>query len=223
MEHASYVDAEMKKTALASCMLLLLWLSMFQSISSVKANPAPYPEEPNQELPTIKVNSPKNAQAFTTTTVEVNFTVAKPESWNIYWLTTMPVISSYLVDIYLDGSFHSQLVDPGSSGFPNANYSVFLNKLGRGGHSVKIEVEAFTFYNDPSPESGDYLTYPKNISETVHFKVNADLPTPFPTLKATPKAGFFQSSIVIAVIVIAAVIGLGLLVCFKKRQRDKSP
>ena len=135
----------------------------------------------------------------------------------------MPVIGSYLVDIYLDGSFHSQLVDPGSSGFPNANYFVYLNKLGRGGHSVKIEVEAFTYYDDPSPEPGDYLLYPKNISETIHFTVNADLPTPTPPPEPTPNVDTLPTTLIISsAVAVAAVVGWGLLVYHKKRRRLKS-
>jgi len=143
----------MKKTALA----LLLLVVMFQFSSLAIANPIPYPTEPSQEFPTLKVNSPKNGEVFTATSVEVNFTVTKPDSWNFYWLTIMPVIGTYVVHIYLDGNLHSKypLVDPGSSGFPTADYSVFLYWLTRGAHSVKIEVEAYSYYDDPSPEPGD--------------------------------------------------------------------
>lgn len=212
----------MKKTALASCMLVLLIVNaLLFFIRPVQADTSyiPYPTEPSQEFPTLKINSPINAEVFTTTTAQVNITISKPESWNVYWLTTMPVIGSYLVDIYLDGSFHSQLVDPGSSGFPNANYFVYLNKLGRGGHSVKIEVEAFTFYNDPSPEPGDYLLYPKNISETIHFTVNADLPTPTPSPEPTPKPEPFPTTLIFVASVGIALAVIGFLVYLKKRRR----
>jgi len=215
----------MKKTALASCMLVLLIVNtLLFFICPVQADTSyiPYPNEPSQEFPTLKINSPINAEVFTTTTAQVNITISKPESWNVYWLTTMPVIGSYLVDIYLDGSFHSQLVDPGSSGFPNANYFVYLNKLGRGGHSVKIEVEAFTFYNDPSPEPGDYLLYPKNISETIHFTVNADLPTPTPSPEPTTKSEFPILLLVAGYGTVIAVVVV-LLYCFNKHFKDKRP
>lgn len=215
----------MKKTALGTLTFVLLSVdTLLLLVCPIQADTSyiPYPTEPSQEFPTLNVNSPKNAEVFTTTSVEVNFTVAKPESWNVYWLTTMPVIGSYIVDVYLDGSLHSQLFDPGSSGFPTANYSVFLNKLSRGGHSVKIDVEAFTFYDDPSSEPGDYLTYPKNITETIHFTVNADLPTPTPTPEPTPKAEPFPTTIIIGSAVAVAVVGLGLLVYFKKRGHART-
>jgi hypothetical protein len=215
----------MKKTALA----LLLVAVMFQFFSLAIANPIPYPTEPSQEFPTLKVNSPKNGEVLKATTVEVNFTVTKPDSWNFYWLTTMPVIGTYVVHIYLDGNLHSKypLVDPGSSGFPTADYSVFLYRLTRGTHSVKIEVEAYSYYDDPSPEPGDCLTYSKNITETIHFTVNADLPTPTPspTLSPSPEPTLevehFPTALVTGVIVAVAIAGIGLFVYFKKRNHRR--
>jgi hypothetical protein len=164
----------MKITALASCMLLLLLVSVFQSFSLAKANPVPYPTEPNQELPTLEVDSPKNGEFFAVATVSLNFTVTKPDSWNHYWMFGFPVIGSYVVEVYLDGNPHSTCNDPGSSGFPTADYSVFLYRLTRGTHSVKIEVEAFAYYDDPAnPEPGRYLTYSRSITETIRFTVDA--------------------------------------------------
>jgi hypothetical protein len=216
----------MKRTALASCILLLMLVVMFQ-FNLAAANAIPYPTEPNQEFPTLEVKSPKNEEVFTATTVEINFTVTKPDSWNFYWLTTMPVIGTYGVFIYLDGNLHSKipLVDPGSSGFPTADYSVFLSRLTRGTHTVKIDVEAFTYYNDPSPEPGDYLTYSRNITETIHFAVNADLPTPSPSPtsspspESTPETEPFPTILVVASIASVAIVATSVLVYFRKRKR----
>ena len=218
----------MKKTALTSCILLLLSVVMFQFSSLATANPVPYPTEPSQEFPTLKVNSPKNGEVFTATTVEINFTVTKPDSWNFYWLTFMPVIGTYVVHVYLDGNLHSTYDDPRSTGFPTADY-LFLYRLTRGTHSVKIEVEAYSYYDDPSPEPGDRLTYSKNITETIHFTVNADLPTPTPSPtpspspELTPEVGPFPTALVTGVIIAVAIVGIGLFVYFKKSHRDKIP
>jgi hypothetical protein len=159
-------------------MLLLLLVStlvFFTRPAHADASYIPYPSEPNQELPTLEVRSPHNGEVFSLTTVKVNFTVTKPDSWNVYWLTAIPVIGYYIVYVYLDGKFYTRTDDPLSTGFPTADYSVSLYRLTRGTHTVKIDVEASTFYNDPSPEPGDYLTYSRNITETIHFTVNADL------------------------------------------------
>lgn len=229
--------AVMKKTALASCILLLLLVSMFQFSSLATANPfispepspVPYPAEPCQEFPTIRVTSPKNGEVFTATTAEINFTVAKPDSWNFYWLDdfnlrTIPVIGSYIVYVYLDEKLYSILADPRSDGFPNADYSGFLSPLDRGRHNVRINVVTSTFYDDPSPEPDDFLTYPKNISKTIQFTVNADLPTPSPSPEPTQEVEPFTTLLVAAASFIAiVVVGAGLLVYFKKYRRDKSP
>jgi hypothetical protein len=213
----------MKKTALALCMLLLLLLVMFRFSGLALANPVPYPVEPSQEFPALTVNSLKDGEVLTATSASLNFTVTKPDSWNFYWLTTMPVIGTYDVFTYLDGNLLNKnpLVDPGSSGFPTADYSVFLSMLTRGTHTAKIEVEAFTYYDDPEPEHGDYLTFSKNISETIHFTVNADMPTPSPTSTPTsePQQEPFPATLIIAPIAILAVTCIGLTVYFKKRKR----
>jgi hypothetical protein len=125
---------------------------------------------------------------------------------------------------YLDGNLLNKnpLVDPGSSGFPNADYSVFLSMLTRGTHTVKIDVEAFTYYDDPEPEHGDYLTFSKNISETIHFTVNADPPTPSPTSTPTSKPqqdAFLTTLVAAASGASATIVGLGVLLYFKKRKR----
>jgi hypothetical protein len=215
--------AVVKRMALASCILLLMLIVMSQ-FNLAAANAIPYPTEPNQEFPTLEINSPKNGEVFTATNVEINFTVTKPDSWNFYWLTTMPVIGTYSVFTYLDGNLHGKypLEDPGSIGFPTADYSVFL-RLTSGTHRVKIDVEAFTYYDDPDPEHGDYLTYSKNITETIYFTVNADLPTsapsptPSPSPESTPETEPFPTTLVVGVTVtIVPVVIVGLLIYFKK-------
>ena len=215
------VGAVVKKTALASFVVLLL-VVIFQFSSVVLANPIPYPAESSQEFPTIKLNSPKDGEVLAATTVSLNFTVIKPDSWNFYWLTKMPVIGTYDVFMYMDGNLLSKnpLMDPGSSGFPTADYSVSLSMLTRGTHTVKIEVEAFTYYDDPEPEHGDYLTFSKNISETVYFTVNADMPTPSPTSTPTLKPQTTEQVAIVGVAVMVAVIGagLGLLIHLIKRK-----
>jgi hypothetical protein len=91
-----------KRTALASFTLLLLLVVIFQFSSLALANPVPYPAEPSQEFPIIKVDSPEDGEFLTATSVSLNFTVIKPDSWNFYWLTTMPVIGTYDVFMYMD-------------------------------------------------------------------------------------------------------------------------
>ena len=232
----------MKKAALA---LILVWLSanaLLLLAHPVQAEPSytlyagepsyiPYPSEPSMEFPTIDVDSPKNGEILEVNSVWLNFTVTKPDSWDIYWLTAIPVVGTYSAYVYLDQKLlaisRNLLEDPGSSGFPVADYSLVLSKLSRGGHSVEVLLEAATFYADPSPEPGDYLQYSKNVTAAINFTVDADLPTPSPKLTPTPTPfeGFPAPNLpeeeaiigfIIAVVVLA--LGLGLLVYLIRRK-----
>jgi len=233
----------MKKTALALTLVLTI-LVIFGAlfVSLVKANPSwgltqypgEYPTEPSQEFPTLKMDSPKSGGVLTTNTAKISFTVTKPNSWDNYWyyLAPMtnqprPVIGSYTVHVYLDGKLHGIMPDPGPVGFPNADYSLSFDKLERGIHNVSVVVGARTLYDDP--ETDGFLIYPKNITETRQFRVNADLPTTTPT--ATPEPSdipeimlnleSFPISIVAVSVIVVAVVVLGLLVYLKKRHKLK--
>ena len=222
----------MKRTVLA---LILVWLSantLLFLARPVQAGPnyilcsgepsyPPYPAEPSLEFPTIDVYSPNNGEFLEVNSVWLNFTVTKPDSWDLYWLTEIPVIGSYSVYIYLDGNLYNNhpLEDPGSSGFPVAEYSVVLSKLSRGDYSVEVLLEASTFYEDPSPEPGDYLRYSRNITETINFTVDADLPTsPTPLPSEEPQPLGQDVILGVAVTVAVVCVGLGFLIYFKKRK-----
>lgn len=238
-----FCEAVMKKTALI--LLISLWLlanTMLLLIYPVQSGPnytpyssepsyIPYPSEPNQEFPSIDIYSPKNEGILTVSPERLNFTVTKPDSWNLYWLTAMPVIGSYSVNVYLDDGLlnYYPLEDPGSSGFPIADYSVVLPKLSGGGHRIQIDVEAATYFNDPSPEPGDYLLYSKNITETIIFAVNADLTTTSPSTEpitptSTPlpfeEPRLVEQEVILGLALAIAVlaVGLGLLLYLIKRK-----
>ncbi len=221
----------MKKTASLTLILAVSAILGAQFIVSVEANPfwgltqypGEYPAKPSQEFPTIKMDSPKNGEVLATSTSRISFTVTKPNSWDNYWyyLAPMineprPVIGSYLVYVYLDGKLVRIMPDPGRRGFPNADYSAGYDKLARGIHNVSVTVCARTLYDDP--ETDGFLTYPKNITETKQFTINADLPTPIPT--AIPEAASrpaFPTTLVSASSVAIALAAIGLLVYLKKR------
>ena len=225
----------MKKTALA---LILVWLSantLLLLACPVQAGPSytlyagetsyiPYPAEPSMQFPTIDIDSPENGETLEATSLWLNFTVTKPDSWDLYWLTAIPVVGTYSAYVYLDQKLlaisRNLLEDPGSSGFPVADYSFVLSKLSRGDHSVEVLLEAATFYEDPSPEPGDYLQYSKNITKTIHFNVNADLPTPSPSPLPSEEPQLAEQDAILGVAVTVAIVcvGLGLLVYLIKRK-----
>jgi hypothetical protein len=231
----------MKKTVLALTLVLTISL-MFgvQFVSLVEANPfwgltqypGGYPAEPSQEFPTIKMESPKNGEVLATNTARISFTVTKPNSWDNYWYylapmlnQPMPVIGSYIVHVYLDGKLLGIVADPGPVGFPNADYSLSYERLARGIHNVGVVVGARTLYDDP--ETDGFLIYPKNITITRQFTVNADLPTPTPTATLEPSAiprimlnlKSFPTLVTASVSLATVMVGIGLFVYFKKRRR----
>jgi hypothetical protein len=217
----------MKKTAVASYMLLLLLVSVFQFSSLATANPVPYPEEPNQELPTLKVESPSAGEVFKVGNITVKFSVTIPDSWNYYWMFGFPVIGDYGFDVLLDGHLEYAGYESGSKDIFIRNYSVVLDELARGEHSAKILITARTFYQNPySP--GRYYEYLRNMSVTRNFTVlysqpsPSSSPTPSPTATPSPllkQTEPFPTTLVIAPIASVAVIGIGLLFYFKKRKR----
>jgi hypothetical protein len=134
----------MKKTALALFALLLV--AVFQFSNFANANPAPYPTTPNQELPTLSVESPYNEEVFTSDSIRLNFTVTTPDSWNIYWMTSLPIIGEFNVEVYLDGieKYHEYMV--GSQDTLIYNYSIVLDGLTEGKHTAKSLITVRTFF-----------------------------------------------------------------------------
>jgi hypothetical protein len=191
--------AVMKKTALALFALLLV--AVFQFSNFANANPAPYPTTPNQELPTLSVESPYNEEVFTSDSIRLNFTVTTPDSWNVYWMTSLPIIGEFNVEVYLDGieKYHEYMV--GSQDTLIYNYSIVLDGLTEGKHTAKILITVRTFFQ---PEhANDARIYLRDFYQTRDFAVQL-----FPTTLVATASG-----------ISVAVVCLGVLVYFKKRKR----
>jgi hypothetical protein len=130
----------------------------------------------------------------------------------------------------LDGKLRGTEPDPGPKGFPNADYSMVLDKLAKGSHDVSVIVAAATFYDDPESDTVNVstgeisppLTYSRNITETRLFTTNADLPVQSPSPTQTPieRQSIFPTTLAIASagIVCITIVGIGLFVYFKKRK-----
>jgi hypothetical protein len=188
-----------RRIALLFIFLLTVELICFQNCKITTANPVPYPTTPNQELPTLKVDSPSNGEVFTSTTIRLNFTITIPDSWNAYWLTTMPIIGDFDVDVYLDGNLKYTERVLGSPDVLTYNYSIVLDGLTAGEHSAKILVTARTFFQPKLANNGrEYLG---DFYETRDFKIQ-----PFPTIQ------------VAVILVIIAVISIVSVVYFKKHK-----
>lgn len=208
-------------STLALILLLLMAVSMLIP-NFASANPMyeiPYPSEPNKELPTLKLGSPQNGTVYAAGTAELAFAVTKPYSWNTYWYAgvseLIPVIGSYIVWVYLDGNETYHFLDPHLQSVFTSNYSLTLDWLKSGTHSLKIDMKATTYYKNPYPDLYDYLRHSTNVSETIHFTIqDASTPSPEPQQNPFPTLLVTTSSAASA-----TIVGLGLLLYFKKRKR----
>ena len=174
----------MKRTALALILALLFSAVITCYVNLASANwmfpIPPYPLEPNKDPPTLIVQTPQDGDIYNVNTVEVNFTIAKPASWLINGTS----IGTYFFRMLIDGKNLSSLTGTHRPDIDNGtaeSISLVFYNLTRGGHSVKIDVKPMTFYNPYYPDHppsgkgyGNY--YLDNISQTVHFTVNADPP-----------------------------------------------
>jgi hypothetical protein len=209
-------------STLAYILVLLLMAVFLHFPRFALANPMyeiPYPSEPNKELPTLKVKLPQNETSYKAGTAELSFTVTKPDSWDTYWNAgvseLIPIIGSYIVCVYLDGNETHHFLDPHLQNVPTANYSLTLDWLTSGTHSLKIDLKATTYYKNPHPDLYDYLEHFINVSETVNFTIqDASTPSPEPQQEALPPALIAAASGASA-----TIVGLCVLLYFKKRKR----
>ena len=80
--------AVMKRAALAfaltSTLLSVIFASVFIGLAS--ANPVPWPTTPNQEKPTLTVETPQNYTTYNADEVYLNLSVTQPNSWNAVYM-----------------------------------------------------------------------------------------------------------------------------------------
>ena len=142
-----------------------------------KANPIPYPPAPNTELPTLTIQTPENYSAtYANSTLELNFTVTKPTSWNSYHMGFIPTVGQCWVYTYLDGIL--------KQGFPSVtttvmNCTAIFKNLTTDQHTARIDVYAMTYYahyNETNYPQGRG-SYQSNVTQTILFTLNADSQT----------------------------------------------
>ena len=106
--------------------------------------------------------------------------------------------------------------------FPKVQYhSIELTNLTEGSHVLRIEV--FTEHEYKSTSDPDtYLYTPQSVNfktttaNPVIFNIATNTPTPTPTPTPSPEPESFPTTLAVASIAIIAVIGVGILVYFKK-------
>jgi hypothetical protein len=179
----------MKRTALAPTIMVALLLvavaSLFLRLAS--ANPVPWPSTPNQEKPTLTVETPKNNTAYDASSVYLNFTVTEPDSWNKVHMVIPYIGQIASVNVYLDG----KSIQFGGYGYGNfESFSVKLNQSASGVHMLNVTVLSFTYYRGPPynnshivsdiiSSSGPVYEYPIVVSYIVYFTVFEE-PSPSP-------------------------------------------
>ena len=228
--------------AFTTALLLLLFSAMVSVtfVSFVKANPVwvlDFPTAPIFTSPTVVVHSPIQDHNYNATNVLLNFTIIKPDTWfNSDKIVGADEDGNPLYAIYGNITSVYYIVDNGERQkismydtfdlidvFPkynrNLNFSINL-KLSEGVHDVIVGFEADSFYvkSDFYTAENATATIPagtriphtslsaievNGFSDTIHFSVGDSFPTTFVTVVSGASV---------------AIIGVGLLVYFKKRK-----
>jgi hypothetical protein len=220
----------MKKTALAIILTIVLFSTVFisQTLSLANANPGWKPWENEISYPTLDVLSPVAGESYPSNDIWLNFTLTKPSDW----LNKTDCYISY-VTYCVDGSASGpygqisdnsdenetiiEVQDPRGVLNPPTSFSFSfdLEGLADGEHTLEILVEGNYDW------TGFGYTFPRTS-----FTVYTSSPTPTPTASptsipeptATPEP--FPTLVTASVSVLAAMIGLGLSVYFKKHRRQ---
>jgi len=222
----------MKKTALAMMLTIVLFSTVFisQTLNFANTNPGWKPWENEISYPTLDVYSPGAGESYPSNDIWLNFTLTKPSDW----LNKTDCYISY-VTYCVDGSASGpygqisdnsdenetiiEVQDPKGVANPptSFNFSFNLEGLADGEHTLEILVEGNHGW------SGFGYTFPRT-SFTVYASSPAPTPTASPTSipEPTPEAAPISTTLVTAsASVFAVIVGIGLLVYFKKRQRTK--
>jgi hypothetical protein len=214
-----------KKALFAVAFISVLLLSIIAGIllaNMATADPiwgADFPREPDVTPPTIILNSPLQNQSFNSTDIQLNFTVAKPETWfkenSNLWVLGKITSVSYEVDTGEKQSlpvYDTATYSVTASAYPprNLNFSLGLT-LPEGTHNITVGVEAESYYVTPG-----YLTGPP-FSITFHGEPES---TNFTVAQPKPEIPEKEPFSIVPVVSIASVVivSVVLLVYFKKRE-----
>jgi len=213
----------MKRTASALILILALLISVVaqsQFAFLVMADDA------NQNLPTIDVLSPIESQIYNPSDVWLNFTVNKPETWfklatgydNPILITTLGQIT--FVRYNLDGiesaniSANDAKIWTINIGPPRKlDFSVALPALSDGQHNLTVTVYGLIYVSHTFVGSSPDILVTAPVvanSSSINFAVYSP---PGPRIEP------FPATSVAATAVLVAVVTVGLLLFFKKRNK----
>jgi hypothetical protein len=124
-------------------LILILTVSGALSMPLTKANPVPWSYTPNQERPTLAIQSPQNFSTYNfNSSVLLNFTATPPDSWS-----AMDMILHYVgeidsVNVYMDGNLSAHYKYSGGFSCVSLN----LNQSAVGVHMINVTVLSYTYY-----------------------------------------------------------------------------
>ena len=183
-----------------------------------------FPRIANKEAPTLTIFSPLNETVYNLTNISIDFNVTKPDSWYTEnGDVRIGVIDriEYVLDPAENGSTKKEINTPANyhtlANRPPKEipFSVLLTNLTEGTHRISIEAFGGTYY----APFGDQVYFCERLNSTIANIIFAIESKPTTTQMLT---GFLGTSLpieygyaIIAVLVIVAVAGLGL-VYFKK-------
>lgn len=185
----------MKKPVLALTFIFAVLFSLFSGASAVQFDYSQFEGEP-YTLPIVIVSSPSPSVVYNVPDVSLNVTVQirsvlyPGNNERLRWL-----------NYSLDGQVPIPMTLVGPSDLMPPYYyhgSGVLTSLSDGNHTLTVFGETFV---------GGLIGY---FNETVSFTVDKSI---------IPETNSLPTSIAIASVVIVAVVGIGLLVYFKKRKR----
>jgi hypothetical protein len=222
----------MKRKILALALLLALSFSIMAGMQTIKPvgaqfQPGPPPPSLSVTSPTVTIQSPSHLATYNSSDVLLDFTIAKPQIWLddfsetygaavafMYWgqldfvvynLDGRDIGNVSVNDVPLYTVYESRPPD-------SFNFSIMLYNLSDGKHSLFVSVYG-KVYSTPNalPITGKSIMV--NFS-TIQTPTLSPTPSPEPTPQPEP----FPATLVVASVVTVAVIGLVLLVYFKKRK-----
>ena len=205
----------MRKTAFAKMLVLALLFLVEAQVLIVLANPyglwpwlVPEPRYPDWGYPEIAVTSPVQNGTYTPNNVWLNLTVTKPSNWTDFEGQLEYVV--YLIDgnrsnfINYDyyGATRIPIEDPLEAVDQplEFSFSIKFKGLSEGNHHIDVAAEGLVKYKGSDVTVSGY-------ADTINFIITKESSASSTTLAVAASGAS------------ATIIGLGILVYFKKRKR----
>ena len=194
-----------------------------QAVEVANANPLPYPQEPNTDLPFLTVGIPANPLPLNDNNAAViNIIVMQPDAWLHYYMGFMPYVGRCYGYVYLDGI--TKLGFPSTqdkvnyynisfTGYPdtvlriNGYTSPFTRDTVQ--HKLTIQLYCITFSQignyqsnvtqdvsftiDSSSQTISFLNTPVKTDRGTYPTANAST-SPIPTINITPTPALTPTS-----------------------------